>query len=153
MTFLATSLLVLLAIFLVVKSRKKAAHDADSMGLNGGRALRKTASKATTKTSRKPVAPRSRWRATSILPDESACEAVKAIGGKRFLDSEKNIPKLPLPDCDTARCGCTYAHHDDRRDDTEDRRNPNALKADLYNHAGKTSRRKRKRGQRKTDWA
>ncbi len=149
MTFLATSLLGLLLIFLVVRSRKNAAQKSDAMGFSEGRALKKSARKTT----KKSIAPRSPWRATSIVSDADACDAVKAIGSKRFLDSERNIPKLPLQDCDASNCGCKYTRHENRRDETEDRRNPNALQADLYNQTGKTTRRARKRGRRKTDWA
>lgn len=48
-----------------------------------------------------------------------ACDAVKRIEAKRFLPDE--APRLPLPECDAARCSCRYEHHEDRRDG--DRRN------------------------------
>jgi hypothetical protein len=50
----------------------------------------------------------------------NACDAVKVIGTKRFLPGE--VPAIPLPGCDAARCSCRYVRHDDRRH--SDRRNP-----------------------------
>ena len=145
MTFLAVSLLVLLAILSFVMLRKGANKKPGTMVSSGSSALKKTTGK--------PRAPRNPWRATSIVFNEKACDAVKELGGKRFLDADRNTPKLPLPDCDVTECDCKYARHEDRRDETEDRRNPNALKADLYDQPGQVSRRSRKRGRRKTDWA
>jgi hypothetical protein len=53
----------------------------------------------------------------------NACDAVKRIGGKRFLPGE--APVIPLPGCDAAKCGCRYVHHDDRRhSDRRDRFGP-----------------------------
>ena len=44
-----------------------------------------------------------------------ACEAVRAIAGKRYLSAE--APLLPLKDCDrSACCKCRYHHRPDRRD-------------------------------------
>jgi hypothetical protein len=54
-----------------------------------------------------------------------ACDAVKRIGGKRFLPGE--APEIPLPGCDAAKCSCRYVHHADRRN--SDRRNPLPLQA------------------------
>ena len=97
------------------------------------------------------VQARSPYRATSIVYDEKACSAARELGGKRFLDVERDIPKLPLSGCDAAHCSCKYESHDDRRSDDEDRRIPNALQADLYTHTGSEERRKSKRGRRKSD--
>lgn len=93
------------------------------------------------------------FSAKSIAPGESACAAVLAIGDKRFLDADKNIPVLPLDNCDASRCRCTYVQHEDRREYNEDRRHPNSLHSELYNKDGNSERRQRKRGRRKTDWA
>ncbi len=49
------------------------------------------------------------------------CEAVRALDGQRFLSDA--APALPLPGCDSKRCGCRYRHHADRRD-SENRRAP-----------------------------
>lgn len=145
MTILAISVLALLAICFGIIIGKSASENLGTLGLNAGNALKSS--------TRKSIAPRNPWRATSIVHDQKACDAVKAIGGKRFLDVDRNIPKIPLPTCDANRCNCKYAQHEDRRDSDEDRRLPNALKAQLYDHTGEGNRRSRKRGRRKTDWA
>ena len=145
MTILAIGVLALLAICFVVIKRKSASKNPGTLGFNGGNPLKSS--------TRKTIAPRNPWRATSIVHDENACNAVKAIGGKRFFDAERNIPKIPLPTCDATRCNCKFARHEDRRDSSEDRRMPNALHAELYDRTGKGNRRNRKRGRRKTDWA
>ena len=145
MTILAISVLTLLVICFVIAKRKSASENLGALGFNGGNIFKSS--------TRKSIAPRNPWRATSIVHDEKACDAVKAIGGKRFLDVERNIPKIPLPTCDTTRCNCKYDRHEDRRDSSEDRRMPNALHAELYDRTGKGNRRNRKRGRRKTDWA
>ena len=53
------------------------------------------------------------FRAVSIRTKSDACAVVKALEGQRFLGRE--APMLPLPDCDSPNCRCTYEHHDDRR--------------------------------------
>ena len=54
-----------------------------------------------------------RWHAVSIAAAAGACEAARACKGKRFLSRE--APRLPLPECDAARCECKYRHYADRR--------------------------------------
>jgi hypothetical protein len=95
---------------------------------------------------------RNPWRATSVVHEHLACDAVKAINNKRFLDTEKKV-LLPLPDCEASICSCRYECHDDRREYNEDRRHPASLKSELYDETGETNRRYRKRGRRKLDWA
>ena len=99
------------------------------------------------------VQARSPYRATSVICGENACSAAREIQGTRFLDVDRNVPKLPLTGCDAGHCACTYEHHDDRRSSDEDRRHPNALQADLYAHSGNEERRSTRRGRRKTDVA
>jgi hypothetical protein len=96
---------------------------------------------------------RNPYRATSIVYRAGACDAVKAIAGKRFLDVDRVTPSSPLPDCNAANCECKYTHHEDRRDYDEDRRLPRTLQSDLYDRTGKPDRRAKKRGRRKNDWA
>jgi hypothetical protein len=96
---------------------------------------------------------RSPYRATSIVPGQQACQAARSIGGRRFLDVEGVTPRLPLADCDLVECNCIYAHHEDRRESQEDRRQPASLATELYDRNGNTNRRQKKRGRRKTDWA
>ena len=43
------------------------------------------------------------------------CEAVRAIAGKLFLAND--VPLLPLRECTSSDCQCTYKHYDDRRTD------------------------------------
>lgn len=102
---------------------------------------------------RKAVTARSRYRATSIVQGKAACRAAKALGDRRFLDADRVTPRIPMPECDSARCNCTYLHLDDRRNSEEDRRHPNMLRAELYDRTGAEDRRLRKRGRRRTDWA
>lgn len=105
------------------------------------------------RSSKSSLQARSPYRATSIAYDDNACEAVRAIGGKRFLDVEKNIPLLPMPDCDLSTCNCKYARHGDRRESNEDRRHPSGLKSELYDRTGAPNKRLKKSGRRKGDWA
>jgi len=97
--------------------------------------------------------PRNPYRCTSIVAGDGACGAVKAIGNKRFLQVDRQVPTLPLPACDVAQCNCRYAHHEDRRESQEDRRHPAALQTELYDKSGNENRRGRRRGRRKNDWA
>jgi len=54
------------------------------------------------------------YHAVSIVPTPAgACEAVKALAGRRFLSKE--APTMPLPGCAATACRCAYKHHDDRR--------------------------------------
>jgi len=61
------------------------------------------------------------FHAVSIKYSSSACNAAKAMTGRRFLASA--APRLPLPECDALECRCGFAHHADRRSG-EDRRSP-----------------------------
>ena len=136
---------LLVVIYLIAVRRKNSNGSPGTLGFNGGNLQQKPR--------RNSPVPRKPYRATSIVHDDHACGAVKAIGSKRFLDTDRVIPALPLSDCDVAQCNCKYAHHEDRRKSHEDRRNPIALQSELYDRTGNTSRRTRKRGRRKTDWA
>jgi len=70
------------------------------------------------------------YRAVAIKYSENACNAAKAMTGRRFL--ERTAPKLPLPGCDFHDCRCKFAHYPDRRSKF-DRRSP-------YAHVGKSER-------------
>lgn len=113
-----------------------------------------TQKSAAPKKSRTAKAPRPAqlkpYRGTSIVVGDNACDAVKAIGTRRFLLADGDTPMLPLAGCDASRCTCTYMHHDDRRDD-DDRRLSAALSTDLYEDSGNDNRRSARRGRRKTD--
>ena len=69
----------------------------------------------------KTDATQSAYHAVSIKFEANACDAAKAMTGRRFLASA--APRLPLPDCDSLECRCRFAHHDDRRTG-HDRRSP-----------------------------
>ena len=66
-------------------------------------------------------AKKSAYHAVSIRFPPEACNAAKAMAGRRFLASAP--PKLPLPECNAMKCRCSFAHHDDRRSG-KDRRSP-----------------------------
>lgn len=54
------------------------------------------------------------WHGVDIVPGRVACQAVKALGTRRFLAAE--APRVPLPDCTTpSHCQCVYRHFPDRR--------------------------------------
>ena len=74
---------------------------------------RKTAEDAAAASKRAAAAGR-RWHAVSIVVRSTACAAAQVCKGKRFLSAQ--APRLPLPGCDAAQCGCKYRHHEDRRD-------------------------------------
>ena len=96
--------------------------------------------------------PKNPYRAISIVSRESSCAAVKAVGAKRFLVEDGDVPQLPLSDCDVVKCPCKYAHHEDRRDDEDDRRAlGSTLKTQLYKQTDDKDRRE-KRGRRASDW-
>lgn len=61
------------------------------------------------------------YHAVAIKYSENACDAAKAMTGRRFLSSA--APRLPLPECDFPECRCKFAHYDDRRKG-RDRRSP-----------------------------
>ncbi len=120
----------------------------------GQAASRKKAAGTTkTRTAAKPKPPQqNRYKATSITCGENCCAAVQAIKDKRFLVLDKDIPPIPLPNCDAKKCTCIYAHHEDRREEDNDRRGPRGLRTDLHSHAMEETERRTKRGRRKTDW-
>ena len=100
---------------------------------------------------RTKLSARSPYRSTSVVSGAGACCAVKSIDGKYFLDVDKVRPGLPLTDCNASKCSCKYVHHEDRRDNDEDRRYPRSLQTELYDRTDKSERRNSKRGRRKTD--
>lgn len=64
---------------------------------------------------------RGAYHAVAIKYSENACDAAKAMTGRRFLSTA--APRLPLPECDYVDCRCQFAHYDDRRTG-RDRRSP-----------------------------
>ena len=61
------------------------------------------------------------YHAVAIKYSENACDAAKAMTGRRFLSNA--APRLPLPECDFLECRCQFAHYKDRRAG-RDRRSP-----------------------------
>jgi hypothetical protein len=61
------------------------------------------------------------YHSVAIKYAEKACDAAKAMTGRRFLATA--APRLPLPECDYSKCTCTFAHYGDRRSGKE-RRSP-----------------------------
>lgn len=57
--------------------------------------------------------PSQRWHAVTIVACAGACAAVHGCKGKRYLSLD--APRLPLEQCDAARCDCKYRHYADRR--------------------------------------
>ena len=91
------------------------------------------------------------YHAVSIKFEANACDAAKAMTGRRFLASA--APRLPLPDCNVLECRCRFAHHDDRRSG-QDRRSPFGARG--YSPSGSGSfeqERRENRGRRKDDAA
>ncbi len=69
----------------------------------------------------KKVDSTSAFHAVSLKYASNACDAAKAMTGRRFLSGA--APQLPLPGCDALECRCGFAHHEDRRTGN-DRRSP-----------------------------
>jgi hypothetical protein len=114
---------MIVAILLILAVRKNFSSPG-TLGFNGGNVVRKSKKNS-------PVA-RNPYRAASIVFDVNACDALKAVGSRRFLDTERNLPVVPLPGCSVAKCNCKYAHYEDRRTSDEDQRLPSALVSQLY---------------------
>jgi hypothetical protein len=54
------------------------------------------------------------YHAVEVRCRDDACDAAKAVRGKRYLS--KDAPTFPLTDCDKrASCACRYRHLEDRR--------------------------------------
>lgn len=90
----------------------------------------------------------SQYHAVSIKFDTRACEAAKAMDGRRFLSNA--APRLPLPECDVLECNCRFAHHDDRRTG-KDRRSPFGAAGFGGGTGSYEKERREKAGRRKED--
>lgn len=92
-----------------------------------------------------PDAP-THYRAVSISYDEQACQAAKELSDEKYLTG--STPTLPLQNCDLEQCNCRYVHHDDRRNEVNERR-------DLQTNEAKEEQEEERRnanGRRRTDW-
>ena len=61
------------------------------------------------------------YHSVAIKYSQNACDAAKAMTGRRFLANA--APQLPLPECNFLECRCIFSHYDDRRSG-RDRRSP-----------------------------
>ncbi|KZX51224.1 hypothetical protein A3709_10360 [Halioglobus sp. HI00S01] len=86
------------------------------------------------------------WHSVSCVGN---CPALNTYKGKRFLVA--SVPPLPVPGCKADHCDCRYVHYTDRRDDMDERRGLNGLRAELYTQSGKGDRRSRSGGRRSED--
>ena len=86
------------------------------------------------------------YHAVSIKYSERACDAAKAMTGRRFL--ARAAPRLPLPECNALECRCKFAHHDDRRTG-HDRRSPFATAGFGGSGTGTFEEERRKRTDRR----
>ncbi|GFE78552.1 hypothetical protein GCM10011487_05520 [Steroidobacter agaridevorans] len=84
------------------------------------------------------------YHAVSVLPGADACAAAYRFSGQRFLS--RQAPRLPLPSCDVATCGCRFKHHKDRR--SGPRRNSDVGMM-MAGYSG--NERRQSRGRRSTD--
>jgi len=102
--------------------------------------------KAAEKAASKPAkADYGAFHAVSIKYAENACDAAKAMTGRRFLSNA--APRLPLPECDYLECRCQFAHYKDRRAG-RDRRSPFAS-AGATGTTGSFERERRERTDRR----
>lgn len=85
------------------------------------------------------------YAAVSIAPCEDACMAAWEMQGERFLI--RQAPRLPLPECDAANCGCEFVPHDDRRTPGDRRSRMSALDQEFAQKAFP----ERNKGRRRTD--
>lgn len=104
LTTAIVALLVLLVAILLIRRKQNTTEDRPP----ARRKIAATHSAAGTK-----------YHAVSLKFKSSACEAAKAMDGKRFLSSA--APRIPLPECDFIECQCRFVHYKDRRTG-EDRR-------------------------------
>ena len=88
------------------------------------------------------------YHAVSIKFEENACEAARAMSGRRFLSTA--APRLPLPECDALECRCRFAHHKDRRTG-KDRRSPFAAAGYGGGTGSFEKERREKAGRRRED--
>ena len=78
-------------------------------GWFGGSDSKSSQSKAASQVAVKPD-----FRAAEVIPgNDGACFAARELAGKRFLT--RQVPKIPLRDCNYPNCHCTYRRHRDRR--------------------------------------
>lgn len=85
------------------------------------------------------------FHAVEVRSAGGACDAARAVRGKRFLSTE--APPIPLPSCKRSACSCVYVHFDDRR--SVQRRDVYLHKA--YEVGERVEERRAKNGRRQSD--
>jgi hypothetical protein len=104
------------------------------------RSARKSSAKVLTKKNgQSNQAGAASFRSAEIEFEDCACDAVKALGGKRLL--LRDVPLIPVQDCDKPNCSCSYTRYSDRRLWTEDRRAFYSLKTSHYIQSDSKERR------------
>jgi len=104
--------------------------------------------KAATKAESRPATTdRGKYQAVAIKYAENACDAAKAMTGRRFLANA--APRLPLPECNFPECRCQFAHYKDRRAKS-DRRSPFA-RAGATDGTGSHEKERRERTDRRKE--
>lgn len=90
------------------------------------------------------------YQSASVSFDKTSCpcDAVRTIEDQRFLVRE--VPAIPLRNCDSPSCKCSYVRYRDRRGVNEDRRALFSLNTDLHSLGGEDERRAQ-RGRRSED--
>jgi hypothetical protein len=79
------------------------------------------------------------YRAAEIVIQKNACKAVLGLTGNRFLMDE--VPHIPVPDCTSRKCTCTYLRHNDRRNKNGNRRAEFSKLTNAYAVIGNSERR------------
>jgi hypothetical protein len=104
-------------------------------------AARKSAARVLAK--KKQIAPAEThaYRAAEIACEPGACAAATAMSEKRFLLHE--VPRIPLADCTSRKCTCSYVRYKDRRSWTTNRRAEFSMHTRLYATHGNTDRRQK----------
>lgn len=102
------AILVLLIAILLVRRRQDAAGERPSRPRKK-RPKSAAVGRATT----------TKYHAVSLKFNSLACDAAKAMDGKRFLSSA--APRIPLLECDVRKCNCRFVHYRDRRTGDERR--------------------------------
>lgn len=85
-------------------------------------------------------------RSAEIVCGKGACSGANALAGTRFLLSD--LPRIPLPNCTSPQCRCTYSHYNDRRNPLDERRAPFSMRTNLYSTSVGNEERRRKVGRR-----
>jgi hypothetical protein len=83
-----------------------------------------------------------RFGSVQIRTRGGACGAARALEGQRFL--AKDAPSLPLSDCTSGQCSCSFTKLSDRRTDGR-RLEQGGLSASLFIATNRRTRRDRRR--------